>query len=530
MFFKRKLIRKLQNSWGKKPEGEYREGDMSWIRSWYDDCSKASPGQFYVDDTTWNDLNMDDVFKRINACCSTAGEQSLYYMMRHPMDREAFDRQAGLISMMETEPDKRLKLQVILSKIGIYRSVYLGSLLRPMNPSRFWLVIYTLQALLLPFSVICILLMGPAAVWILLLSLLLNHAVHDLRQHRCENDIRTVNYCILLVYTLKRIGRLKDERLDRYLEKAYAAMNPLRFVLRFGSIAVQKNTSDILDALMPILMWDLVYFEVLKGRLAKYRSNFEAIHEAVGGVDAAIAVASWRAGSETTCIPEIDYGAAHPYVHAEGMVHPLLSGAVPNDILLDCSMLITGSNASGKSTCLRAAVLSALLAQTVCTSPCASYRGSPFRIYTSMALTDNVLSGESYYIAEIRSMKRILDSMPGNGFVLCAIDEVLRGTNTIERVAASAEILKALQEKGILCLIATHDWELCGMAGEGYQLAHFEEQITDTDIVFDYRLKPGPAVTRNAIHLLKLIGFDDGIVRAAHSRADRYLETGKWES
>ena len=77
-------------------------------------------------------------------------------------------------------------------------------------------------------------------------------------------------------------------------------------------------------------------------------------------------------------------------------------------------------------------------------------------------------------------------------------------------------------------MIATHDAELCSLAGEGYRLAHFEETVSDTEIHFDYKLKPGPAETRNAIHLLKLMGFDDDIVSAAHSRADHYVKTGKW--
>ena len=206
----------------------------------------------------------------------------------------------------------------------------------------------------------------------------------------------------------------------------------------------------------------------------------------------------------------------------------MLTGAVPNDAVLDKSLLITGSNASGKSTYLRAVILSALMAQTIGICPCESYRGSPFRIYTSMALSDDLLAGESYFMAEIKSLKRILDDRGENGFVLCAVDEVLRGTNTVERVAASAQVLEALEERGTLCLIATHDVELCDMAGDGYEKAHFEERISDTDVVFDYRIKPGPATTRNAIHLLKLMGFDEEIVQAAHARADRYVETGKW--
>ena len=206
----------------------------------------------------------------------------------------------------------------------------------------------------------------------------------------------------------------------------------------------------------------------------------------------------------------------------------MLPDPVPNDFITEKPILITGSNASGKSTYLRSSVLCALMAQTVCTCACEEYKGSPFRIYTSIALSDDLLAGESYYIAEIRSLKRILDEQEKEGFVLCALDEVLRGTNTIERIAASAEILKALNRPGTLCLVATHDAELCALCAGEYDLAHFEETVSDTEISFDYQLKPGPAETRNAIHLLKLMGFDDEIVKSAHARADGYVKTGKW--
>ena len=87
------------------------------------------------------------------------------------------------------------------------------------------------------------------------------------------------------------------------------------------------------------------------------------------------------------------------------------------------------------------------------------------------------------------------------------------------------QITRRIYEAGVFA----PDVELCDMAGDGYEKAHFEERISDTDVVFDYRIKPGPATTRNAIHLLKLMGFDNDIVTAAHDRADRYVKTGKWE-
>ena len=117
MFFrKRKRIKRLKEAYGKKPDSEYYDGDMNWIRAYYDDCRKQERDPFYVDDTTWNDLNMDAVYKRINACQSTAGEQCLYYMLRRPMDKETFRKQTQLTEMMEQDPEKRLKLQLIIQQ------------------------------------------------------------------------------------------------------------------------------------------------------------------------------------------------------------------------------------------------------------------------------------------------------------------------------------------------------------------------------------------------------------------------------
>ena len=295
-----------------------------------------------------------------------------------------------------------------------------------------------------------------------------------------------------------------------------------------GPVAARLN-SDLLQTLaMYFFLLDLISFEILKKRLAKYHEHFLAIHEAVGRIDASIAIASYRAGLSVWCEPEIDYSSAQPGITAEGIVHPLVKEPVPNDLRMGGSILVTGSNASGKSTYLRSAMLCALMAETLCTCTCRTYRGSFFRIYTSMALSDDLLAGESYFIAEIKSLKRILDEQNGNGFMLCAPDDVLRGTNTVERIAASAEILNALDRPGTLCLVATHDSELCSLAGGRYQLAHFEETITDEGIRFDYKLKPGPAETRNAILLLKLMGFDLAIVQAAQDRADNYVKTGNW--
>lgn len=522
-------VKHIQQSFGKRPDVEYYTGDMEHIRTYYRTRAAAEPETFYIDDITWNDLDMDAVFKRINTGLSTAGEQYLYYMLHRPMDRGTFDHQQALIALMGDEPETRSQLQEILCRIGRYRPVDLTGILNNPHFSPFWLVLYSLLALLFPVSLVLTLLIGKSAIWLLLASLIINGLMHEYRTHCCEKEIQTVNYCVGLVQALHNTRKIRHPLLDRHLAKTYPHLAKLRSMLRIGPV-LPTVQNDITSMIMTVLLLDLIFFELLKKNLARHRAHFSAIHEAIGQLDAAIAIASWRQSMTCWALPKIDFQADHAFLHAKAVVHPLLEEPVANDLLLERPLLITGANASGKSTYLKAAILCALLAQTTCTAPCASYHASHFQLYTSMAISDNLLAGESYYIAEIRSLKRILDAQGGDSFLLCAVDEVLRGTNTIERIAASTEVLHALGGSHTLCLAATHDVELCDLVGDTCDQAHFQETITDHDIRFDYHIQPGKATSRNAIDLLRLMGFPAEMIQAAHRRADEYLRSGQWRN
>ena len=192
-------------------------------------------------------------------------------------------------------------------------------------------------------------------------------------------------------------------------------------------------------------------------------------------------------------------------------------------------VLLTGSNASGKSTFLKTAAVNAILAQTIHTCTADRYCAPLFRIYSSMSLRDDMESGESYYMVEIRALKRILDAAGKTETpVLCFVDEVLRGTNTVERIAASSQILASLGARNIFCFAATHDIELTELLRDRFDNYHFEEEVRDGDVAFPYRLLPGKAVTRNAIRLLELMGYDQRIIRLADEQARHFLETGEW--
>ncbi len=146
-----------------------------------------------------------------------------------------------------------------------------------------------------------------------------------------------------------------------------------------------------------------------------------------------------------------------------------------------------------------------------------------------MALKDDVIRNESYYIVEIKSLKRIIDKANDVIPTLCFVDEILRGTNTVERIASSSEVLNYFEKSNCICFAATHDIELTYLLENKFKNYHFEEEITDNDIFFDYKLREGRAKSRNAIKLLKLMGYNDDIIDNANNRAKDFVTTGKWK-
>ena len=151
-------------------------------------------------------------------------------------------------------------------------------------------------------------------------------------------------------------------------------------------------------------------------------------------------------------------------------------------------------------------------------------------IYTSMALRDSIFRNESYYIVEIKSLKRILDRVNKDIPMLCFIDEVLRGTNTLERIATSSRILASLAMSNCLCFAATHDIELTYILEKYFKNYHFQERISNDQILFDYKLYKGRAISRNAIKLLSILGYSKKITHDAEKAAHEFMTHGEWSN
>ena len=206
----------------------------------------------------------------------------------------------------------------------------------------------------------------------------------------------------------------------------------------------------------------------------------------------------------------------------EKIYHPLIHGAVTNSMELQHNCIITGSNASGKSTFIKTIAVNVILAQSIHTCTAKRMHLPHAKMITSMAVRDDILSGDSYFIKEIKYLKRILDALSEDELVICIIDEILRGTNTQERIAASKAIMEYLAHHNCIAIVASHDKELTELEKIGYDNYHFSEEFGEADIVFDYKLQKGPANSQNAIRLLSFTGFPETIIERAENIRSEY--------
>jgi len=209
---------------------------------------------------------------------------------------------------------------------------------------------------------------------------------------------------------------------------------------------------------------------------------------------------------------------------ARQLGHPLIADerCARNDVEVGPAgtfVLVTGSNMSGKSTLLRAVGLNIILAQAGAPVCATQLRTPRVQLATSMRTRDSLVAGVSFFMAELRRLKEIVDqsraSQQNSQLCLYLLDEILQGTNSRERHIAVARIIGHLIEQGSIGMVSTHDLELAEtptLTGPCHTV-HFRESITghdgDEQMTFDYILRPGLAATTNALKLLKFVGLDD---------------------
>lgn len=499
-----------------------RKRNMKDIKSLFSYVKEENKDVFYIDDQTWDDLTMDKIYEELDRTHTTPGEQSLYYILRTPIfENDGLLKRKAIIELFQGNKEIREELQLKLFNLGRDQKNSATEIIwDEIPPKKNMRLLFNLLALLPVISILIMPFNLSLGITLLFILFGINLYIHYTKGKDISSYVDGINYLAGVINIAKQVSNIKSQELQEYKdilkENAEVCSKIAKNTSSIGHIEGVDMFADYVYILT--LAKERQYYNAIE-RISSYRKELKALLMKLGELDALLSIASYRESIKNYTEPCLDNDKAH--LNVEGIRHPLIKEPVTNSISINESgIVLTGSNMSGKSTFLRTMGVNALFAQTIYTCNADSYCGSFFKIVSSISPSDNLLVGKSYYLAEAEALLRIIKSCDTEIPSLCIIDEIFRGTNPIERISASAEILNYLVNNNSLVIVATHDLELTEMVNN-YGCYYFTEDVDDEGLKFDYKIKKGVSPTRNAIKLLKYLGYPSDIIDRTNKRVDK---------
>ena len=494
---RRKQIAKINTLWDNKLKLESFIRPNSRFDAQYHAYRDHYNEQSFIDDKTWSDLNMDTLFHKINFNFTAIGEMRLYATLRGMFKVN----QTSLINMFKENKVFRLNVSYILSKIG--KNVY------PLFPDQMLPTkrnILLMFCPLLPFIGFAFIFLIPSNVILICLTFMILNAILSFKLKKSyDQDLKSIFYTANVIKQSQALSKIESTPAISVDFTHFKASR--RFSGLLARVESQDMASSIIMFIKLVFMIDYVLFHLIQRSYFKYQEEVMTCYDYISILDNHYSIAMYQHTLTHYCYPKINHNING--LQMKSIIHPLLDeeNAIANTIDISNHILLTGSNASGKSTFMKAVALNLILAQSIQTATAHSFIYQPGYVMTSMANADDVLSGDSYFMSELKSIRRLFNTHQCNK-IYCFIDEIFKGTNTTERIAASESVLSYLDnQKAYQVIAATHDVELSTLLENTYNNYHFNESIQENSIFFDYKIKPGKANTRNAIELLRITQF-----------------------
>ena len=476
-----------------------------------------------VDDHTWEDLGLTEVFAVIDRSEGMPGRQVLYHQMRmYVTDAAVLAERARQHEIFRRESALREQIQLLMERLDRPGSESIAPFLLGVLPPR------PRQAWLFPIlsAVSAAVLVGAfffhALFLLVVLLSLINATIYYTYGQSIAPHFSGFAQINSLLGVAAELGKISDgPGLPQIagLSQSRPLIEALR--RRLGWLVIDRSTlPDLMQVVFGYLnmcfLLDIVVFLRSVHLLEKNRAALGQIFEAVGSLDAAIAVASYLEGLPAFALPEL---GAHRRIEVTGLYHPLIPHAVENTFSLNGrSALITGPNMAGKTAFIRAMGINLILAQTLGFCLARSAVLPRAVVKSSIRREDRLSDGESYFFTEIKQVLDFIQAGQDGRIHVFLIDEIFRGTNTIERIASAAAVLRYLAQAHIV-FATTHDVELQRMLADTYGMHHFSDRVVDGKYGFDYLIHPGPVRSRNAIKLLALSGYPEAITEEARQLA-----------
>lgn len=519
-----RLARAVQRGLGH--ERRVADVDLSRVAAYYEACGGRDHAD-NLDDATWSDLNLDALFLNVDHTASQVGRQYLYDVLRRPQSLiDSLEHLEAATQRFGQATADGAHAREILRALDDPRAGHLPELLYgelPARPRLWWVF-----PLLTATACACLLLVfvWPKMFVVWLVVCITNIAIQLIYRPRVRRLLVAFQSIPVFVEAAEKLSRLSATGIEReiaILRQDAPQLASLRRATRwllFEPGSANELAASVYEYVNMLFLLDINAFVFSIQRARDARTLLRRVFESIGRIDTAQSIAHWRQSLPHWTIPE--FSLPGKMLQTTELFHPLLAQPVANDLhVRDTSILITGSNMAGKTTFMRTLGVNAILAQTLHTVCAHRWVAPLLHVRSSIGRTDSLLDGKSHYLAEVESVHSLIRAKRSARQHLFLVDEMFRGTNTAERVAAAYAVLKYLTQGVDVVIVATHDLELVDLLGDAYHTCHFRELIADGKLSFDYRLRAGPSSTRNAIALLQLKQYPDEIVADAMAVLNR---------
>ena len=499
--------------------------------SLYHEYRSVKEKEHLVSQKTWDDLNLDDFFEWADRTSSCVGRQYLYDLLHYNRLSE-ISEQEEVIRELSADKELRAEIRSELQKLDTPDACAIASLFsisHPIYSRRFYRLLSILQFVPFVLSGMVYVTSSLYVLGLLCISVLVNMVLHYRSKARIQGYFFSIPQLWLLLRQAERLAQIPlCVSVHRDIQKTLQALRPLRKQLSTFRFSIKLESDIAILAYFFIEMVNVFFlrevipvskaFFLLQGR----QEQIEEVFRYFGLVDALCSVSELRDGLPYYTLPEAcDEGET---LHAEGLYHPLIEHCIPNDITLcGSSVLVTGSNMSGKTTFIRAIGLNLLSEQVFHTCFARSFRfPMDTALFSAIHLEDSLMEGKSFFLQEVQIVREMLEVGKGRR-QLFLLDELFKGTNTVERIAIAKAVLSALAHKNSIVFASTHDVELASLLENEYESFHFCECVADNTLSFDYKLKPGPATERNAIRIIEMCGYPKEVVGEAYRLAKKHV-------
>lgn len=477
-----------------------------------------------IDNRTWDDLDMDDVFWFVDRTISKTGEQVLYDRLHSNYSKAEHQEFDSKVKYYLQNSNNRLQNSIILKKYNKSDSYNLPYIL--FNKITSGIPDYIWVLALLSILLLTLTFYNSSFFLPFLIVGVVNTALHY--YFKKNINLHTLDFKNLKALDSCYEQLLKNDNEDGVLSsseiKILKAISKKSLFLSLN-IDVSNEFAAILfyvvEIVKGVFLADAIQFNRIISLVNRNSKTILEAYEFVGKVDSAISVASLKSGDEVYSEPRFTDSNK---LSAQDVYHPLISDCKRNSITVDgTNVVITGGNMSGKTSFLKTIGVNVILAQSINFTFSSRFEFPPLKLFSSIHNEDKLSEGVSFFMDELLRIKQTIDSLTSSQEMhLILIDEIFRGTNSKDRISLASSVLNFLAGKNCMVLVTTHDPDIIDFVKDEYEPFFFDNTFENNRVVFDYKIHKGIQLKTNVVELIKSLKFPERIINTTVEYGEKF--------